>query len=51
MDRFRFETRTKQGRQVTISVYLSTKKSNGVYKTTIEDLIRHADEIIREVIR
>ena len=49
MDRFCFETRTKQGRQVTISVYLSAKKINCVYKTTIEDLIRYADEVIREV--
>jgi hypothetical protein len=50
MDRFCFETRTKQGRQVTINVYLSLKKTNYTYKTTIEDLIRNADEIIREVI-
>ncbi len=48
MDRFCFETRTKQGRQMTISVYISTKKNNYTYKTSIEDLIRHADEIIRE---
>jgi hypothetical protein len=50
MDRFCFETRTKQGRQVTINVYLDIKKSSYIYKTSIEDLIRHADEIIREVI-
>jgi hypothetical protein len=49
MDRFCFETRTKQGRQVTISIYLSAKKTNYVYNTTIEDLIRNADEVIREV--
>jgi len=49
-DRFCFETRTKQGRQITIGVYIDIKKTNYIYKTTIEDLIRHADEIIREVI-
>lgn len=49
MDCFLFMTRTKQNRQVTISVYIDINKTNYTYKTSIEDLIRHADEIIREV--
>jgi len=49
-DCFYFETRTKQDRQITIGVYIEIKKINYIYKTSIEDLIRHADEIIREVI-
>jgi hypothetical protein len=34
---------------VTIGVYVATKKTNYIYKTSIEDLIPKADEIIREV--
>ncbi len=49
-DRFCFETRTKQDRQITISVYIDIKQTNYIYKTSIEELIRNADEIIREVI-
>jgi hypothetical protein len=49
-DNFTFETRTKQGRLVTISVFIDVKKTNYIYKTSVEDLIRHADGIVREVI-
>ncbi|CAF3504295.1 unnamed protein product [Adineta steineri] len=48
MNNFCFETRAKQGRQVTIDVYMDVKKTNYTHKTSIEDLIRRADNVIRE---
>lgn len=47
--RFCFETRTIQGRGMKIDVYNSMKNTNYIYMTSIEDLIRDADEVIREV--
>jgi hypothetical protein len=34
---------------VTINVFIDTKKTGYIHKTSIEELIRHADGIIREV--
>jgi hypothetical protein len=48
-DCFFFTTRTKQGRKVTIGVHVGANKTNYTYKTSIEDLIRSADQTIREV--
>ena len=44
-----FTTRTKPGRKVTIGVYVSVKNTNYTLTTSIEDLIRSADQTIREV--
>ncbi|CAF2317793.1 unnamed protein product [Rotaria sp. Silwood2] len=43
-----FTTHTKQGRQITINIYIDENKTNYIYQTQIEDLIRHADQFIRE---
>lgn len=48
-DCFYFTTRTRQGRKVTIGVYVEANKTNYTYTTSIEDLIRSADQKIREV--
>jgi len=48
-NRFYFDTHTRAGRQITITIYNDKKKINYIYKTSIEDLIRHADQVIREV--
>ncbi|UJR25382.1 hypothetical protein I4U23_006730 [Adineta vaga] len=48
MQHFLFETRTKQGRQVVLGVYVDIKKTNYTFQTSIEDLIKKADNIIRE---
>ena len=50
IDGFYFATHTKQGRQVTIAAYIDIKKTNYTCKVSIEDLIRHADELVREVV-
>ena len=49
LNHFLFETRTKQGRQVAINVYIDMRETNYVYRTSIEELIRKADNVIREV--
>ncbi|CAF1006246.1 unnamed protein product [Rotaria sordida] len=43
-----FMTHIKQGRQITIDIYIDKNKTNYIYQTTIEDLIRYTDQIIRE---
>ncbi|CAF0729753.1 unnamed protein product [Rotaria sp. Silwood1] len=43
-----FTTSTKQGYQITITIYIDDDKTNYIYQTKIEDLIRHVDKIIRE---
>ncbi|CAF3339274.1 unnamed protein product [Rotaria sp. Silwood1] len=43
-----FTTSTKQGCQITITIYIDDDKTNYIYQTKIEDLIRHVDKIIRE---